>query len=259
MCGASLLPPRAWDSSYSILEPVDIDPQRVDPMLNESSRPSPHILLAFIGNMGCLVLGDDVWLTHRAFWVGGEETVDPMCSEATFWSPRPGDSSLSSVVESLAHPMLSTEELLGFNEPNVMVESVVEVRNVVAKVSQTKAQPLSLKDFLSMVTCPLPQPLVGTPVPSHGKRKERRSERPDKKNKACNIPTSKRAEYMMLEIFGELPEVSKAQGPEQKMQAYVDMYKKPLSPQVIEALSSLVRIAGKSKFDLSECFSNVSR
>jgi hypothetical protein len=60
----------------------------------------------------------------------------------------------------------------------------------------------------------------------------------------------------MLEAFDELPEVSKVEGPEQKMQAYLDMYKKPLSPQVIEALSSLARIAGKSKLDLSGCFPN---
>ncbi|KAE8818144.1 hypothetical protein D1007_04013 [Hordeum vulgare] len=80
--------------------------------------------------------------------------------------------------------MLSLEEPFGFNEPNVMVEPMVEVRNIVAKVSQTKAPPLSLEDFLSMVTCPRLQPLLGTPVPSHGKKnEERRSGRLDKKNK----------------------------------------------------------------------------
>ena len=126
---------------------------------------------------------------------------------------------------------------------------------VVAKGTQTKATPLSLEDSLTKVTCALPQPLLGTPAPLHGEKDDgRQSGRLEKKNKVCNIPTSKRAEYRMLEAFDELPEVSKAEGPEQKMQAYLDMYKKPLSPQVIEALSSLARIAGKSKLDLSGCF-----
>ncbi|KAE8791131.1 hypothetical protein D1007_34576 [Hordeum vulgare] len=111
----------------------------------------------------------------------------------------------------------------------------------VVMVAQTKAAPLSLQDFcLSKVTCPLPQPLLGTPVPSHGdKNDEQWSRCLDKKNKMYNMPTSKRAKYRMFEALGELSEVSKAKGLEQKMQAYPDMYKKLLSPQVIEALSSL--------------------
>ncbi|KAE8814046.1 hypothetical protein D1007_08684 [Hordeum vulgare] len=178
-----------------------------------------------------------------------------MLLEATFGSPRPGDWSPSSVVESLAHPVLSPEVPLGFNEPNVMVEPVVEVRNVVAKVSQTKAASLSLEDLLNEVTCPLPQPLLATPVPSHRKKNdERRSGRLDKKNKACNIPTSKHGKYRMLEVFDEPSEVSKAEGPEQKMQTCLDMYKKPLLPQVIQALNTLMRIAWKSKLGLSGCF-----
>lgn len=41
---------------------------------------------------------------------------------------------------------------------------------------------------------------------------------------------------------------------EQKMKAYLDMYKKPLSHQVIMALSTLAGIPGKSKLDLIRCF-----
>ncbi|KAI5007194.1 hypothetical protein ZWY2020_047142 [Hordeum vulgare] len=123
--------------------------------------------------------------------------------------------------------MPSPEVPLNFTAPNVLYDPAVEVCNVVAKVAQTKATPISLEDFLSKVTCPLPQPLLGTLVPSHGEKNDgRRSGHLEKKNKACNILTSKHAEYRMLEFFGELPEVKKAEGSEQKMQAYVDMYKK---------------------------------
>ena len=235
--------------------PVGIDPWPNDPMLDEAMAPSPQVLPVILGPRECSAWGDDMWFSHGASSVGSEEYVDPMCSEATLLSPHHGGSSSSSVVHSLVRLMPSPEEPLGFNAPDVLVEPMDEVCNVVAKVAQTKAAPLSLEDFLIKVTCSLPQPLLGTPVPSHGEKNGgRRSGRLDKKNKACNIPTSKRAEYRMLEAFDELPEVSKAEGPEQKMQAYLDMYKKPLSPQVIDALSSLARIAGKSKLDLSGCF-----
>ncbi|KAE8810832.1 hypothetical protein D1007_12452 [Hordeum vulgare] len=121
------------------------------------------------------------------------------------------------------------------NAPSVLAEPVVEECNVVTTVAQTKAAPISVEDFLSKVTSPLPQPLLGTHVPSNGDKNDgRRSGRLDKKNKACNTPTPKRAKYSKLEFFGELPEVSKVEGPEKKMQAYLDMYKKPLTPQVIE-------------------------
>jgi hypothetical protein len=67
---------------------------------------------------------------------------------------------------------------------------------------------------------------------------------------------SKRVEHRLLEAFSELSEVNKAEGPKQKMQAYLDMYKKPFSPQVIKALRSLAGIVGNSKFDLSGCLSH---
>ena len=40
-----------------------------------------------------------------------------------------------------------------------------------------------------------------------------------------------------------MPELSKVEGDEQKMQAYLDMYKKPLSTQTIAALSALVKFS----------------
>ena len=54
----------------------------------------------------------------------------------------------------------------------------------------------------------------------------------------------KHAKHRLLEDFSELSEIRKAEGPTQKMQVYLDMYKRPLSLQVIEALSSLASIAG---------------
>ncbi|KAI4985202.1 hypothetical protein ZWY2020_017832 [Hordeum vulgare] len=232
-----------WRSN-SARWPAGIDPRGNDPMLEEAMAPSPQVLPAIIGLLDCSDWGGNMGLTDGASSEGSEESVDPMCLEATLWSPHLRGSSSFFVVHSLVHPMPNPEESLSFNEPDILVEPVIEVCNVVTKVAQTKATPLSLEDFLTKVTCPLPQAL-------HVEKNDgQRSERMDKKNKARNIPTSKRAEYRMLAAFGGLPEDSKAVGPEQKMQAYLDMYKKPLSPQVIEALSSLARIAGKS-FDMN--------
>jgi hypothetical protein len=70
----------------------------------------------------------------------------------------------------------------------------------------------------------------------------------------CNILTAKRAEHGLLEAFGELEKVSKVEGVEVKMKAYLDMYNKPLSSQVIEALKALVAIE-KSKVVLVGCLS----
>ncbi|KAE8788583.1 hypothetical protein D1007_37335 [Hordeum vulgare] len=97
---------------------------------------------------------------------------------------------------------------------SVLAEPVMDVCNVVVIAMQTRAAPISLEDFLRKVTCPLSQPQLGNPVPSNGDKNDgQQSGRVEKKNKACNIPTSKSAEYMILDFFGELPEVSKGEGP----------------------------------------------
>lgn len=180
--------------------------------------------------------------------------------------PRLGGSSPTTDVHSLARPILSLGEPLAFNAERMMgafgklvivVEPQGEVGSVVAEVTQVEAvaPPSSMEEFLSKVTCWVSHPLLGTPTPLHGEKDGgRQSGRLEKKNKACNIPTAKRAEHRLLEDFGELPTVSKVEGAEQNMKAYLDMYKKQLSPQVIAALSTLAGIAGKSKMDLSGCF-----
>lgn len=68
----------------------------------------------------------------------------------------------------------------------------------------------------------------------------------------CNIPMAKSANHRLLVAFDELPEVSKAEGVEHKMQPYLDMYRKPPSPKAIEALCALADI-WKSKVGLAGC------
>jgi hypothetical protein len=76
---------------------------------------------------------------------------------------------------------------------------------------------------------------------------ERRSCRLDKKSKDCNIPVAKRAEYMQAEAFGEVPKI-KSKGKafdevlEEKMQHYLQMYKKQHTLQGIEAVRALVKV-----------------
>ena len=59
-------------------------------------------------------------------------------------------------MQSLARPMPSPEEPLGSNVSNILVEPLVEVCNVVVKVTRAKTRLLTLEDFLSKVTCLLP-------------------------------------------------------------------------------------------------------
>lgn len=42
----------------------------------------------------------------------------------------------------------------------------------------------------------------------------------DRKNNSCNIPVEKRAEFRLMETFGELPEMTKEEVAENKMKAY---------------------------------------
>ena len=76
---------------------------------------------------------------------------------------------------------------------------------------------------------------------------ERRSCRLDLKNKGCAIPVAKRAEYRRAEAFGEAPKVkSKGKGNDQaldeKMQYYLQMYKKQHNLQAVEANRALTKV-----------------
>ncbi|XBI12630.1 hypothetical protein VPH35_139473 [Triticum aestivum] len=96
---------------------------------------------------------------------------------------------------------------------------------------------------LALTASSSPQVLqVGEAAPSLF---ERRSCRLDKKNKDCDIPVAKRAEYRRAEAFGEVPTLkSKGKASEEdlneKMQHYLQMYKKEHTPKVIEAVRALV-------------------
>jgi hypothetical protein len=68
----------------------------------------------------------------------------------------------------------------------------------------------------------------------------------DKKNKDCDIPVAKRVEFRRAEAFGEVPKIkSKEKASEEvldeKMQHYLQMYKKQHTPQGIEAVHALVK------------------
>ena len=78
---------------------------------------------------------------------------------------------------------------------------------------------------------------------------ERRSSRLDKKNKECDIPTSKRAEFRRAEAFGEVPKIkSKGKATEEvvneKMQYYLQMYAQGTqhTPQKLEAIRAVVEV-----------------
>jgi hypothetical protein len=69
----------------------------------------------------------------------------------------------------------------------------------------------------------------------------------DKKNKDCNIPVAKRTEYRWTEAFGDVLKI-KSKGKvseevlDEKMQHYLQMYKKQHRPQVVEAVHTLVKV-----------------
>ena len=74
---------------------------------------------------------------------------------------------------------------------------------------------------------------------------ERRSIRLDKKNKDCDIPGAKRAEFRRAEAFGEIPQLKSKErvteeAIQEKMESYLQMYKKQRTPQVMEAFRDLV-------------------
>jgi hypothetical protein len=100
-------------------------------------------------------------------------------------------------------------------------------------------------DELALTVSSAPQNVqVGKTAPS---LLERRSCRLDKKNKDCDIPVAKRAEFRRAEAFGEVPKIKrKGKASEEvldeKMQHYLQMYKKQHTPQVVEAVHALVKV-----------------
>lgn len=99
---------------------------------------------------------------------------------------------------------------------------------------------------------PLPQQFKAVATP----HVVRRSSRLVKKNKGCTILVAKRAEIRLAEAFGELPngkenEDDLEESAKQRMKAYLEMCKKPLTPKAIEAIRVLAGISGKAQVDLA--------
>ena len=110
-----------------------------------------------------------------------------------------------------------------------------------------------LDEFLSSFSCAVPCSLLEEPIhvqiEGASTCSERRSGRLDKKNKSCNIPTAKRAEYRLAEAYGELPKgMASKKGSEEdvqeKMNSYLRMYKKPPTSTAIQAIRALVEANG---------------
>ena len=110
-----------------------------------------------------------------------------------------------------------------------------------------------LDEFLSGFSCAAPRSLLEEPIhvriDGASTCSERRSGRLEKKNRSCNIPTSKRAEYRLAEAYGELPKgVASKKGSEEdvqeKMNSYLRMYKKPPTSTAIQAIRALVEANG---------------
>uniref|UniRef100_A0A8R7RGK0 Uncharacterized protein n=1 Tax=Triticum urartu TaxID=4572 RepID=A0A8R7RGK0_TRIUA len=108
-----------------------------------------------------------------------------------------------------------------------------------------------LDELLSNFSCTAPRSLLVEPIhlqiEGASTCSGRRSDRLDKKNKNCNIPTAKHAEYRLAEAYGELPKgmTSKKATKEdvqEKMKPYLQMYQKPLTPTAVQAIRALVEI-----------------
>ena len=116
---------------------------------------------------------------------------------------------------------------------------------------QGPASTTLLDEFLSSFSCTAPRSLLETPIhvqiEGASTCSERCSGRLDKKNKSCNIPTAKRAEYRLAEAFGELPKGTTSkkvteEDVQEKMKSYLRMYKKPLTSTAIQAIRALVEV-----------------
>ena len=110
-----------------------------------------------------------------------------------------------------------------------------------------------LDEFLSSFSCAAPRSLLEEPIhvqiEGASTCSERRSGRLEKKNRSCNIPTAKRAEYRLAEAYGELPKGMASQkgfeeDVQEKMNSYLRMYKKPPTSTAIQAIRALVEANG---------------
>lgn len=121
-------------------------------------------------------------------------------------------------------------------------------------VTPGPALPSLLDGLLSNFSCTAPLSLLDAPIQMQlegdSTNAGRRSVWLDKKNKSCNIPIAKRAEFRRAETFGELPKkkiskekISKKPTEEdvqEKMKIYMRMSKKPTTLTATQAIRELV-------------------
>ena len=140
------------------------------------------------------------------------------------------------------------EELKEFELPTSKEQITKEIVQINANGSQEKASALLVGDFFDKLSCvALDSPMGMQLEEASTSHIGRCSIRLDKKNKGCDIPIAKRAEYRRAEAFGELPNrKNKGKATEEvlneKMQFYLQMYKKQHTPQTREAIRALVEV-----------------
>ena len=121
------------------------------------------------------------------------------------------------------------------------------------KVPEYDSSPSLLDELLNNFSCTAPLSLLDAPIHMQVEGDStcvgRRSGRLDKKNKNCNIPVAKRAEYRLAGTFGDLPkDTMSKKGTEEdvqeKMEPYLRSCKKPITPTAMQAVRELVQVNG---------------
>ena len=148
-------------------------------------------------------------------------------------------------------PSVFSPELNMPGDPHSLKVSVTDKPFGVHGVPVGPTSSTLLDEYLSSFNCTAPLSLLDAPIHVQIEGEStcvgRRSGRLDKKNKDCNIPTAKRAEYRLAEAFGELPKdaISKKGSEEEvqeKMNSYARLCKQPASPTALQAIRELVQV-----------------
>ena len=136
---------------------------------------------------------------------------------------------------------LALEELRGTDAPSPEEKIAKVMAQFDAIEPREKTMPFSMEELCREIADMPKDKQLQVDAPSLA---ERRSIRLDKKNKDCGIPVTKRAEFRRAETFGEIPKLKSKEKVtdeviEEKMQFYLQMYKKQRTPQLMEAFREL--------------------
>ena len=178
---------------------------------------------------------------------GVSSSASPLALESTS-TPSAASEHVSPVVQGPPMQDLRVERLLALEElrgsdapsPEEKIAKVMAQFDVIEPQEQTLS--CSMVELCREIADMPKDKQLRVDVPSLA---ERRSIRLDKKNKDCGIPAAKRAEFRRAEAFGEIPKLKSKEKVtdeviEEKMQFYLQMYKKQRTPQVMEAFRELV-------------------